>query len=306
MKYRIPPFLKKGSLIGITATARKVSPEELAPAIKALQAKGFRVLPGIHLYASDHQYGGTDEQRQESLQALLDHPEVEAILCARGGYGTMRILSGLNFEGLKTFPKWVVGFSDITCLHAAILQQGMSSIHGPMAFSFDQNRTDGESKKRLIQVLKGDILPVEYRHIPLPPIKRDGVAEGTLIGGNLSILNQLSGTPWQPNPKGKILFLEDLDEYLYHLDRMMIHLKSAGWFDGLAGMVIGHFSDMKDNPIPFGRNAYEIIADAIRPYDFPVAWHFPAGHQKNNYPLLIGGHYQLKVVGHRVELAYLG
>lgn len=302
---QIPEFLKKGSQIGLTATARKVSPEELEPCLNFLRKKGFKPIEGKYLYASDHQFGGTDLQRTESLQALMDHPDISAILCARGGYGTLRILPDLDFSVLKKHPKWLIGFSDITCLHAALMQEGIASVHGPMAFSFGQKRSNAETQKRLADLLKGDIQPIEYRHIPLPPIRREGIAEGTLIGGNLSLLNQLSGTPWQPDAKGKILFIEDLDEYLYHIDRMMQHLKNSGWFAGLKGLVVGHFSDMKDNPIAFGRNAYEIIADAVRDFDFPIAWHFPAGHEKENFPLIIGGKYQLSVEGQRCRLEYL-
>lgn len=305
MNMRIPPFLKKGSLVGITATARKVTPEELFSCRQALQRQGFRIREGRHLYATDHQYGGTDAQRAEGLQELMDDPEVEAILCARGGYGTMRILPNLDFTGIRENPKWIIGFSDITCLHAALLQEGIASIHGLMAFSFDPARSDGESRKRLMHLLKGQPDPVEYRHIPLPPARKDGKAIGRLIGGNLSLINQLSGTQWQPDSTGKILFLEDLDEYLYHLDRMMLHLKNAGWFEGLSGMVVGHFSDMKDNPVPFGRSALQIIADAVAEYQFPVAWHFPAGHEKQNYPIVIGANCSLEVEGHRVTFHQL-
>ncbi len=301
----LPPFLKKGAKIGLTATARKVNPDELKACLQFLQKKGFTPVEGLHLYASDHQFGGTDAQRTESLQQLMDNPEIEAILCARGGYGTMRILSDLDFTQIQKHSKWIIGFSDITCLHAALLQQGICSIHGLMAFSFGQNRSNAESQKRLAEMLKGQVSPIEYRHIPLPPLKRDGVAEGVLMGGNLSLLNQLSGTSLQPDSTGKILFLEDLDEYLYHIDRMMLHLDNAGWFNGLSGLVIGHFSQMRDNPVPFGRTAYQIIADAVRAYDFPVAWHFPVGHEKNNFPLIVGGKYRMTVQGHNCRLESL-
>jgi muramoyltetrapeptide carboxypeptidase len=297
-----PPFLKKGACIAITATARKVSQQEMQPCIDFFTKKGFRVVTAEHLYAEDNQFAGTDAQRASSLQSLLDNKDVQAIICARGGYGTQRILPQLDFSGFRRNPKWLIGFSDITCLHAELLRQGVASVHGPMAFSFAPNRKDAESLKKLHQLLTGNIQPIQYRHTLKPPISRQGVTEGILIGGNLSLLNQISGTSAQPNPVGKILFIEDLDEYLYHIDRMLQHLKAAGWFNGLNGLIIGSMSDMKDNTIPFGKNALEIIADAVQEYDFPIAWYFPAGHEKKNYPIIIGGRYKLEVFGHSVSL----
>lgn len=300
----IPPFIVPKSVIAVTATARKVSLEEMEPCFTAIRKKKYQVRAGKNLFSSDHQFAGTDIQRAESLQLLMDDPDVSAILCARGGYGTQRILPMLDFSGIRKYPKWLIGFSDITCLHAALLKQGIASVHGPMAFSFSPVRADRDSIQRLFALLSGEVKPVEYRHTLKPPLVRQGISEGVIFGGNLSLLNQLSGTPWQPDSKGKILFLEDLDEYLYHIDRMMQHLKSAGWFEGLAGVVVGSFSDMKDNPVPFGKTAYQIIADALAEYDFPIAWYFPAGHEKKNFPLIMGGHYQLKVEGHTVSLKY--
>jgi muramoyltetrapeptide carboxypeptidase len=300
--YTYPPFLRKGDTIAITATARKVSPQEMQPCIDFFQQKGFKVLEAQYLYAEENQFAGTDEQRAISLQTVLDSREVKAIICARGGYGTQRILPLLDFSEYLRNPKWLIGFSDITCLHAELLQKGVASIHGPMAFSFAPNRKDAESLKRLQQLLIGKIQPVEYRHTLKPPLQRQGHAEGGLIGGNLSLLNQISGTSAQPDSSGKILFIEDLDEYLYHIDRMLQHLKASGWFHGLKGLIVGSMSDMKDNPIPFGKNALEIIADAVKTYDFPIAWYFPAGHEKKNFPLIIGANYSLSVFGHNVKL----
>lgn len=303
--YTYPPFLRKGDTIAIAATARKVSPQEMQPCIDFFQQKGFKVMETQFLYAEDNQFAGTDLQRASSLQAVLDNREVKAIICARGGYGTQRILPLLDFSEFLRNPKWIIGFSDITCLHAELLHNGVASIHGPMAFSFAPNRKDADSLKRLHQLMIGNIQPIEYRHTLKPPLQRQGHAEGGLIGGNLSLLNQISGTSAQPESAGKILFIEDLDEYLYHIDRMMQHLIASGWFHGLNGLIVGSMSDMKDNPIPFGKNALEIIADAVKNYDFPVAWYFPAGHEKKNLPLIIGGKCKLDVLGHSVALTFV-
>lgn len=302
--YTYPPFLRKGDTIAITATARKVSPLEMQPCIDFFKQKGFKVLETQYLYAEDNQFAGTDNQRAISLQAAFDDPEIKAIICARGGYGTQRILPLIDFVKFKSNPKWLIGFSDITCLHAELLRQGIASIHGPMAFSFIPNRKDPDSLKRLHHLLLGKIQPIEYRHTLKPPLLRPGKTDGVLIGGNLSLLNQLSGTSAQPDPSGKILFIEDLDEYLYHIDRMLQHLKASGWFKGLKGLIVGSMSDMKDNPIPFGKNALQIIADAVQEYDFPIAWYFPAGHEKKNYPIIIGGRYTLEFSGHFVSLTF--
>jgi len=301
----LPPFLKPGDTVAITATARKVSPAEMEPCIQILKNKKFRVLCGKHLFAEDNQFAGTDAQRAESLQEVLDNPEVKAIFCARGGYGTQRIIPLLDFTRLSQNPKWIIGFSDVTCLQAVLLKEGICSVHGPMAFSFDPVRADKESIRRTLEVLMGKIAPVTYRHTLKPPLVRQGRAEGRLTGGNLSLLNQLSGTPWQPDTQGNILFIEDLDEYLYHIDRMMQHLKSSGWFEGLAGLIVGSMSDMRDNTIPFGKNALQIIAEAVQEYNFPIAWYFPTGHQKKNFPLIQGGNYTLEVKGHQVSLSLL-
>ncbi len=303
--YRLPPFLHKGASIAITATARKVSRLEMKACFDYFTKKGFKVVEGEHLYAEDNQFAGSDEQRAASLQQLMDRKDIGAIICARGGYGTQRILPLLDFNTFKAHPKWLVGFSDITCLHAELMRHGIASIHGPMAFSFMPGRKDAESLKRLHQILTGTIQPIQYRHTLSAPLLRQGLTDGILIGGNLSLLNQISGTEAQPNCAGKILFIEDLDEYLYHIDRILQHLKASGWFHGLKGLIVGSMTDMKDNTIPFGKQVLEIIADAVKVYDFPVAWYFPAGHEKKNYPLIMGAQYSMNVSGHNCVLTHL-
>jgi len=298
-----PNFLQKGAKVRLIAPARKVTSEEMLPAIQALKKQGWIPELGDNLYASDHQFGGTDEQRLSDLQAALDDPNLQAIWCARGGYGALRILPNLKFEGIRQFPKWLIGFSDITVIQSALVKQDIISLHGPMAFSLTGNRTDATSIRLLWQTLKGNLSPIQYRHLLKPPLIREGIATAPLIGGNLSLLNQLSGTPWQPDTRGCILFLEDLDEYLYHIDRMLRNLKAAGWLDHLAGLVVGSFSDLKDHTIPFGKNGLEIIAEIMETVNCPIAWYFPAGHEKKNYPLMIGETYTLEVKGHTVTLS---
>ncbi|MBS1635026.1 MAG: LD-carboxypeptidase [Bacteroidetes bacterium] len=294
----IPPYLKAGDAVAIVATARKISREELAPAITILEGYGLRVLCAPNLFEQEHQFAGSDHQRAIDLQWSVDHPEVKAIICARGGYGTVRIIDHVNLHALKTNPRWIVGYSDITVLHSTLLNMGLASIHGTMPINFTKHREATESLKK---ALFGE--PIRYS-TETQPLNRQGHAEGIVCGGNLSLLYALAGTPSDIDTTGKILFLEDLDEYLYHIDRMILQLKRSGKLSNLAGLVVGGMSDMKDNTIPFGKTAEEIVAEAVSEYKYPVCFGFPAGHIDRNLALYMGRKAMLDVTAAHAVLSY--
>jgi muramoyltetrapeptide carboxypeptidase len=285
-----PPFLKQGNTIGIVAPARKVSAEELAPAIKVLENWGLKIKTGKNIFSIQNQFAGSDAQRIADYQDMLDDTEVKAIIAARGGYGSVRIIDELNFSCFKKNPKWIIGYSDVTVMHSHIHTNiGIETLHATMPISFNK---DAESLALLKKALFGEELSYS---ISSTPLNRKGESKGVLVGGNLSLLYALAVTPSDIDTKGKILFLEDLDEYLYHIDRMMMQLKRSGKLSGLKGLVIGDLSDMKDNTIPFGKTAEEIILDAVKEYNYPVCFGFPAGHGIKNYPLYLGREVELSV-----------
>lgn len=285
----IPSYLKKGDKIGIAACARKISAEELDPGIKALEQWGLQVVPGKHLFKTQNQFAGTDKERAEDLQVFLDDPSIKGIFAARGGYGTLRIIDRLNFDDFKKHPKWIIGFSDITVLHAHVHNLGIETLHAKMLINFAK---DEQSSQALYKALFGQLN--QYR-IGSTEWNKTGTAKGELIGGNLSLLYALSGSVSDMDTRGKILFIEDLDEYLYHIDRMMLNLKRSGKLTHLAGLIIGGMTDMKDNTIPFGKNAEEIILDSVKEFNYPVCFNFPAGHVDTNLPLYLGRTIQLSV-----------
>ncbi|MBK7965190.1 MAG: LD-carboxypeptidase [Bacteroidetes bacterium] len=290
---KIPPYLVPGSTIGICAPARKVSSEEMVPGISLLENWGFKVKTAKNLYAADHQFSGTDAQRTADMQELMDDPMVDAIISARGGYGCVRIIDKLNFTKFEKKPKWIIGFSDLTVFHNHLHQNfSIPSVHAPMVFSMGGNRCTDEALENLRRLLTGEA--IRYL-VESSPFNRKGNADGILVGGNLSLLYALSGSESDIDTNGKILFIEDLDEYLYHIDRMMMQLKRSGKLDGLSGLIVGGMSDMRDNAIPFGKTAEEIISEAVRDYTFPVCMNFPSGHIQNNHPLVMGGSVSLEV-----------
>jgi muramoyltetrapeptide carboxypeptidase len=292
-----PPALRPGQTVALISTARKLSPEDVAIGIQCLTDWGLKVKIGDNLFAESGQFAGTDAQRLADLQAALDDPEIDAIICARGGYGTSRILDQVNFEALLRHPKWIAGFSDVTALHTHLHGLHLQSIHSTMPILFDTD--DRASMESLRKVLFGES---QTYTIPPDPLNRMGMASGRLIGGNLSLLASVIGTHSDVDTAGKILFVEDTDEYLYHLDRMMIQLKRGGKLSGLAGLVVGSFTDIHDNGVPFGKTAYEIIAEAVAEYDFPVCFHFPTGHSPENLALICGREARLAVSPDAVQL----
>lgn len=286
-----PGFLRRGDKVTIIATAKNFDSKILAAAVKVLRGWGMEVIEGKHLYKKYHQFAGTDQQRLEDLQWALDTKEIKAVFCARGGYGTARIIDEVDWKKFVKSPKWIIGFSDVTTLHAQIQKNEVKSIHGPMPIQFGAKEYES-SLKKLQQLLFGQ--PLQYK-INFNSLNKIGEAKGELTGGNLSIICSLMGTASEIKTKKRILFLEEVGENLYRVDRMIGQLKRAGMLKSLSGLMIGHFTDMEDNTVKFGKNAYEIISDAVKEYDYPVCFGFPAGHQADNFPLVLGSEIRLSV-----------
>lgn len=277
-----PDYLKKGDTIAIVATARKNIDDNLKPAIEWLQTWGLEVVIGSSIGLDFNQLAGTDEQRAADFQTQLDNPNIKAIWCVRGGYGTVRIIDLLDFTEFEKSPKWIIGFSDVTVLHNHLNTMGYKSIHGIMPIS---SKASEEAKETLRKSLFGEELSYE---IDAHKMNRFGTASGEMVGGNLSILYSLLGSKSAIECKDKILFMEDLDEYLYHIDRMMMNLKRCGCLDDLKGIVVGSMTKMKDNDIPWGKNVFEIIDDVTKDLKIPVIYNFPAGHIADNRALILG------------------
>ncbi|MBP6977500.1 MAG: LD-carboxypeptidase [Bacteroidales bacterium] len=290
---KTPAYLKKGSTVALVAPARKVTAAEMAPAISKLQEWGLDVAIGQHLTGSWNQFSGTDTERAADLQQMLDRDDIRAIFCARGGYGLVRIIDRLDFTRFVTDPKWIVGYSDITGLHSHIHTNfGIETLHAVMPIQFgDPQQTTGTFES-MRKALFGESLSYT---IPSSPLSRPGTARGILTGGNLSLIYGLCGSASDLVTHGKILFLEDLDEYLYHIDRMMFNLKRSGKLSRLAGLILGNMTGIKDNQVPFGKTAEEIIAEAVGEYDYPVCFNFPAGHADDNRALILGRETMLSV-----------
>jgi len=289
-----PPFLKPEQTIGITCPAGYMAAEKAADCIQTLQKWGYEVMVGKTLgSASNNYFSGTDEERRDELQAMLDDPNIHAIIFGRGGYGMGRIINQLDFKKFKKNPKWLVGFSDITVLHNHLQANNrVCSIHGPMAAAFTLTEGDSRAIDSLHQVLKGK--RNTYRCSP-SPYNRTGKSTGRLVGGNLTLMVNSIGTAQQINTRNKILFLEEIGEQLYHIDRMFYQLKGSGLLKDLAGLVIGGFTDVKDTERPFGEEVESLIRKIVDEYKYPVCFHFPVSHGKENVALKIGAVYQLSV-----------
>lgn len=281
----IPPYIMPGDTIGIASQASKVDREDVEPAIELLMNMGYNVEVSPHTFSSFHQYSATDQQRAEDFQQLLDNPDIKAIICSRGGYGTLRMLQQLDWTNFKVNPKWIVGFSDVTVLHSALNTMQIASIHGVMPRYFLIDDTPSDSFASLMSALTGKPLDYQLSHTETT---RGGNATAELIGGNLSMLYSLRGTHLDIDTRGKILFIEDLNEYLYHLDRMMMNLKVGGKLDELSGLIVGSFSGMKDLDTPYGKTVEEIILDSVAKYNYPVIFNFPAGHSQPNMAIKMG------------------
>ena len=286
--------------MAIVATARKTTKEEIAPSVKMIEGWGLKVVFSPHLFKSENQFAGSDSERSSDLQWSLDNKDVKAIIMARGGYGTLRIVDNVNFSRFVKEPKWIVGYSDITVLSSHLINLGVASIHGTMAFNFEQHEEATESVRKL---LFGENVNYE---MPAHALNKCGEAKAELVGGNLSVLYALSGSESDLITKNKILFIEDLDEYLYHIDRMMMQLKRSGQLKNLKGLIVGGMTEMKDNKIPYGKSAEEIIFDAVKEYNYPVCFNFPAGHIKRNLAFCIGKNVKMKVSENGAKIDYIG
>jgi muramoyltetrapeptide carboxypeptidase len=303
----IPPYLKRGDRVGITSPAGFIREEEILPAVERLLDWGFEVRVGDSIGRREANFGGTDEERAGDLQAMLDDPDIKAILCARGGYGVGRILDRLDYTRFRKQPKWVIGFSDITALHLDLIAQcGVASLHSKMCNSFpdDWTVTDPLAQSTILSVrdaLTGSVMNYDAPHHPL---NRTGKASGLLIGGNLSVIQHCMGTASEPDTKGRILFLEDVGEYRYSIDRMLTNLQRAGKFRHLSGLIVGGFTRLKtESPgDEFGREVVDMILEKVEGTTYPVCFDFPVGHQRNNFALKCGVRHTLNVHPQQVRL----
>ncbi len=276
-------YLKQGSKVAIVAPARCVTPDEMSFAIQWLEGQGFVPVYDDRLFAVHHIFAGDDDFRATVFQEYLDNEKIEAIWLARGGYGGIRIIDKLDFTKFLQHPKWIAGFSDSTVIHGKLQRLGVPSLHSPMPFYF-ANKTE-VAKQSLFNALTGKCLHYEF---PANPLNRLGKMEGEIVGGNLSVLMGMNGSDIFPETDGKILFVEEVDEYIYHIDRMMRGLKRAGKLAHLKGLIVGGLTQIKDNTHPFGQTAEEVIAEAVSEYDYPVCFGFPAGHFDDNRVLVFG------------------
>lgn len=292
-----PPYLNKGDKVSIISSARKISYEELLPSIKILTNWNLEVVVGENLFQVDHQMAGTPEQRVLDMQSVINNPSIKAVFMARGGYGTVQIIDKINFYPLLADPKWFCGFSDVTVLHNHLHNLGIKSLHSTMPVLFEKSTQT--SLQSLYNSLFGINEPFELQSNPL---NKEGLGIGNLVGGNLSLIVSMIGTSSDIQTDGKILFLEDIDEYIYHIDRMMFQLSRAGKLDKLKGLIIGQMTDLKDNIVPFGKSVYDIVLDLTKNYNYPVCFNFPSGHSVENLALKLGETYQLEVNQHIARL----
>jgi len=297
-----PPFLQTGDRVGVLAMASQLSYSTLEEGLRILREDWkLEVIEGATLHTSYHQFAGTDEERQRDLQQMLDDASIKAIFSARGGYGSSRIIDGLNFRRFRKYPKWIVGFSDITAVHCHLERMGFESLHATMPKLFGQEGAEN-ALQTLKEALWGEELVYE---IPAHSFNRPGITQGTVVGGNLCLLAHLLGSRSEIDTRHKILFMEDVEEYYYNLDRMMVQLKRAGKLAQLAGLVVGQFTDLKDNDTSsFGKNHYEIIAEQVAAYDYPVCFDFPVGHVADNRAMIVGREARFSVTSENVQLHF--
>jgi len=296
----IPPYLKKGDTIGIVCPAGFMPAEKLQTCMQVLMGWGYKVKAGNTVGSQYNYFSGTDQQRLEDLQQVLYAENVNAVLCGRGGYGVGRIIDKLNFKKFRKNPKWIIGYSDITVLHSHIYSRyKIASLHSPMAAAFN----DDEYKNQYVQSLRIALGGKKQKYVcDVHAYNNPGTATGKLVGGNLSILSHLIGTASDINTEGKILFIEDIGEYIYNIDRMLYQLKRSGKLNKLAGLIVGSFTEVKDTVIPYGKDVYEVIFEAVKEYKYPVCFQFPVGHTRENYALKVGVDYTLHVGKRLVSL----
>lgn len=305
----IPPVLQAGALIGITSPAGYITQEEITPSVELLKSWGFRVRIGRAIGQRDFNFGGTDEERLTDLQQMLDDPSLNAILCARGGYGLVRIIDRIRWDGFRKHPKWIIGFSDITVLHAHLSREvGTASIHSKMCNSFPDKWEEADSVQAAsILSIRDALMGVACeRVVPVNAANREGKATGILVGGNLRTIETLAGSRSDLLTDDRILFVEDTGEYRYSVDRMFWNLKRSGKLDRLKGLIVGGFRLKADDPgEEFGRELEQIVLEKVADYAYPVCFDFPVGHQKNNFALKCGVQHQLQVSNTEVRLTEL-
>lgn len=290
---RIPPFLKPGDSIGICCPAGALTLEDIQPMLSQLKSWGFDILVGETVGTQFGKFSAPDEVRIRDFQALLDNPTIKAILFGRGGYGVGRIIDDVQFDKFTQEPKWLLGYSDITCIHSHVhTQLGISTIHGHMSGGYKSKEFDAASTQSIFDVLTGN--SIRYKIAP-HAMNRKGSARGQLVGGNLCLMSDLIGTPSDLDTRGKILFIEDIAEYKYNLDRKMWQLLRAGKLEHLAGLIVGGFTDTLDNEVPFGMTEYELVWEKVKDFTYPVCFDFPVGHQPRNVALKCGVEYELSV-----------
>ena len=278
-----PSSLSSGSKIALVAPARKVTDDDIAFAVEYIKQRGFVPIYDERLFLTHNQFAGNDEQRASVLQHYLDADDIDAIMCVRGGYGTVRIIDRLDFDKFLQKPKWIVGYSDVTVLHAKMQSLGIESLHATMPINFQDN------SKQALDTLFDALCGKEIKYdLPQQTLNVLSMMQGEVVGGNISVLYSLLGSDIFPDVEGKVLFLEDLDEYLYHIDRMMMAFQRAGIFDKIGGLIIGGLTKMHDNAIPFGMTAEKIISEKIKDKNIPTVFNFPAGHINDNRAIILG------------------
>ena len=308
MPFKIPPYLKKGDTIGITCPAGYITLQEIQPAITKMQEWGYAIKIGDTVGKRDFTFGGTDEERLKDFQQMLDDKTIKAIMCARGGYGAVRIIDSIDFKKFVLHPKWIIGFSDVTVIHAHLNKNfGIASIHSKMCNSFPDDWSKAEPVQiETIESIQKCLAGEKMKYTAIPNEKnKPGIADGILIGGNLKTLETLAGSKSDITTDDKILFVEDTGEYLYSIDRMFWNMKRTGKLSKLKGLIIGGFKvkPSEDPAEEFGKNIYEIVLEKIKDYNYPVCFDFPVGHQKNNFALKCGVKHKLSITAAAVSLA---
>jgi len=290
-----PPYLKTGDTVAIIAPSGilKNRTDEVQQAQALLNSWGLNSVLGKHVFSKADHFAGTDDERCEDLQEALDNPKISAIWCARGGYGTVRILDKLDYSTFKQNPKWLIGYSDITALHNQIHNEGVESLHAIMCVSLPEDESEIQAS---ISTFKNTLFGTPLSYIlEGSNYNKTGTTSGQLVGGNLTMMHTLLGSKTSIDTSGKILFIEEIGEYKYHIDRMLQSLKRAGYFDNCKGLIVGDMTKLRTNTTLWGTSVEQLILDALSDYDFPIAFNMPAGHEKDNQALILGRTIQLVV-----------
>ena len=299
-----PPFLKTGDTVAIVAPSGilRNRTSEVEQAKNLLKSWGLHVVVGENVFNLNYHFAGTDEERRKDLQKAMDDPKISAIWCARGGYGTVRILDKLDYTKFKKNPKWLIGYSDITALHSQVHNEGFESLHAMMCTSLQDNN---ETIKETISTFKDALFGTSLNYLlEGSKYNKTGMTSGQLVGGNLTILHTMLGSKTSIDTSGKILFIEEIGEYEYHIDRMLQSLKRAGYFDNCKGVLVGNITKVRKNTTPWGVPVEQLILDALAEYNFPVAFNMPAGHEKDNRALIFGKNVELTVTKEQSKVVF--